>query len=162
MRLQPLARICCLTSKCMAFHTSTSLFAIQYNVDHYYEPYKVSQYPDDIPPPLHQHLAEIDPISFPSRSQARRAIQHGRLIVLCDDEYIDVNQTTTLRDSDVLAIRSRVANEYYPQLYTKYVEPPSSYAYIIQQSANPITLYEDEHIAKLTSQKELIPLVKRD
>ena len=109
------------------FHTtSTSLFAIKYNVDHYYEPYKVSQYPDDIPPPMHRYLAEIDPTSFPSRSQARRAIQHGRLIVLRDDDSIIVNQTTTIQDSDVLAIRSRVADEFYPQICTQYVEPPSS------------------------------------
>ena len=145
MRLQPLARICCLTSKCMAFHTTSSLFAIQYNVDHYYEPYKASQYPDDIPPPMHRYLADIDPISFPSRSQARRAIQHGRLIVLRDDESTIVNQTTTLQDDDILAIRSRVANECYPQSYTKYVEPPSSYANI-QQTDDQI-IYEDEHIA---------------
>ena len=130
----------------MAFHTTSSLFAIQYNVDHYYEPYKASQYPDDIPPPLHQYLSEIDPISFPSRSQARRAIQHGRLIMIRDDDSIVVNQTTTLQDSDVLAIRSRVANDFYPQSYTKYVEPPSSYAHI-QQTGDQIILYEDEHIA---------------
>jgi len=131
----------------MAFHTSSSLFAIKYNVDHYYEPYKASQYPDDIPPPLHQHLAGMDPISFPSRSQARRAIQHGRLIVLRDDDQsIIVNQTTTLRDSDILAIRSRVASEFYPQSITKYVDPPSSYVHIIQ-SDDQIILYEDEHIA---------------
>ena len=62
MRLQPLVKI----SKCMIayqtsfFHTtSTSLFAIKYNVDHYYEPYKVSQYPDDIPPPMHQQNKEV-------------------------------------------------------------------------------------------------------
>ena len=131
----------------MAFHTSSSLFAIhKYNVDHYYEPYKSLQYPDDIPPPLHHHLAEIDPTSFPSRSQARRAIQHGRLIVLRDDQSIIVNQTTTLQDDDILAIRSRVASEFYPQSITKYVEPPSSYS-DIQSSNRRNILYEDEHIA---------------
>jgi len=70
------------------------------------------------------------------------------LIVLRDDDQsIIVNQTTTLRESDILAIRSRVASEFYPQSYTEYVEPPSSYAHIQQHSANEIILYEDEHIA---------------
>ena len=114
-------------------------------------------------PPLHRILCDMDPDVFPSPSQARRAIQHGRLLLLRADDYhsdkivsdrfneriLDlgrvVNPTTTMQNKDVVAIRSRIPNEFYPQSCTKYVDPPSNFEEIT--SADNAVLFEDDHIA---------------
>eukprot|EP00585_Thalassiosira_rotula_P006612 CAMPEP_0196133090 /NCGR_PEP_ID=MMETSP0910-20130528/2454_1 /TAXON_ID=49265 /ORGANISM="Thalassiosira rotula, Strain GSO102" /LENGTH=383 /DNA_ID=CAMNT_0041392777 /DNA_START=152 /DNA_END=1303 /DNA_ORIENTATION=- len=124
----------------------------------------------------------MDPNSFPSPSQARRAIQHGRLVVLRADDHhhpdnittnsddyglnqlnnetildsgssvIIADPTTTIRNGDVVAIRSRIPNAFYPQWCTKYVDPPSNFVDIASSFANgdrddDVIVYEDDHIA---------------
>ena len=153
----------------MAFHTSSALFASyhQYKVDRIYNtPYKELSQNNTDGVPLYRALCEIDYTNFPSLSQARKAIQHGRLIVLCDDGNcnrktsvqstssfeeiildlgIVANQSTTLQNSDIVALRSRSPDEFYPQSCTKYVEPPLIYSDPV--AARNTVVFEDEHIA---------------
>lgn len=113
---------------------------------------------------MHRVLCDLDPTSFPSRSQARRTIRHGSVLVLrADEDRPDeddshdgmcatilsrgrvVVPSTTLRPQDVVAIRSRVPDRFYPQSCTKYVVPPSSLPDFT--SANNAVVFEDDHIA---------------
>ena len=151
---------------CMALHTPLAA-THHYKVDKCYAPYQPTQTNDDAPsPPLHRILCDIDPNSFPSLSQARKAIQHGRLIVVHADQTVSkdadiisqdtalldvgtvVNSETTLQSNDVLAIRSRIPNEFYSQACTQYVDPPpnTNDIFLACTAKYPI-VYEDDSIA---------------
>eukprot|EP00985_Skeletonema_marinoi_P015889 scaffold8347_cov88-Skeletonema_marinoi.AAC.2 len=114
---------------------------------------------------LHRILCKMDPDTFPSASQSRKAIEHGRLVVLRADDYclcasasggttldstisnvgIIADSSITLHDGDVIAIRSRLDNGSYPQSCTKYVDPPTNIKDFLAVE-NPV-LFEDDHIA---------------
>lgn len=111
----------------------------------------------------------MDPETFPSSSQARKSIQHGRLLVVrradCNGSSgllnvdgipmseatiheqgaVIADPTTFLHDGDVVAVRSRLPDDYYPESCTKYVGPPPNYADVM--SVGEPVLYEDDHIA---------------
>lgn len=122
--------------------------------------------------PLHQILCKMDPEVFPSASQSRKAIQHGRLLVLRanDDDtsssdsaslasniFLDLgvvaNSSTILHAGDRVAVRSRVENGFYPELHTKYVDPPASIHYFLAIQ-NPV-IFEDDHIAIVNKPEDL-------
>jgi len=156
-----LAKLLPMPLGCMALQAPLLLLAPQYKIDHYYEPY--NQSPRNEEPPLHRVLCDIDPGNFPSPTQARKAIQHGRLLVMganngCTiskdgfvsnemilDLGIAANSTTILQDKDIVAIRSRLPNDFYPQSCTQYVDPPCNAAAIF--STRTTIVFEDDHIA---------------
>lgn len=137
----------------MVLPFSNSLLPSQYKIDHIYPP---QEYKDEA---LHRILCEIDPDNFPSASQSRKAIEYGRLVVsrandcslststsggssldsMVSNAGFVADSSTTLCDGDVLAIRSRLDNDFYPQACTKYVDPPNL--------AVVTVLFEDDHIA---------------
>ena len=146
-----------------------ALLSPQYKIEHVYAPYKqpckqqMSQ--DCKEDSLHRILCKMDPDTFPSASQSRKAIEHGRLVVLRADDYclptstsggstldstisnvgIIADSSITLHDGDVIAIRSRLDNGSYPQSCTKYVDPPTNIKDFLAVE-NPV-LFEDDHIA---------------
>ena len=142
----------------VAFQSGRS--ELQYKIDHRYEPYNQSQHNDE---PLHRILYEMDPDFFPSPNQARKAILHGRLLVLQSNNDVSshdipsasdkvilnlgtvANSTTVLQDEDVVAVRSRLPNDFYPQSCTNFVDPPSNVADLI--TMGNVTIFEDDHIA---------------
>lgn len=119
--------------------------------------------------PLHQILCKMDPEVFPSASQSRKAIQYGRLLVLKanDDDtsstslasniFLDfgvvANSSTILHAGDRIAVRSRVENGFYPELHTKYVDPPASIHHFLA-TENPV-MFEDNHIAIVNKPDDL-------
>ena len=134
--------------------SNSLLLPCQYKIDHIYAP---QEYKDEA---LHRILCKIDPDNFPSASQSRKAIEYGRLVVSRADDCslststsggssLDsiisnvgfvADSSTTLCDGDVIAIRSRLDNNFYPQTCTKYVDPPNL------EVEDPV-LFEDDHIA---------------
>ncbi|KAL7541957.1 hypothetical protein ACHAWF_007061 [Thalassiosira exigua] len=148
-------------------------------IERSYAPFRPSQWQrgEEEPPPLPRILCEVDPVAFPSPSQARRAIRHGRLLVLRSTDYLPCPSTpnrgvasnktmlelgsvadtsTQLRDMDILALRSRLPNEFYSQSCTKYVDPPPNEA-DLAPGGNAI-LYEDDHIA-IVNKPELLDTI---
>ena len=59
---------------------------------------------------------------------------------------IVVDSSITPCHGDVIAIRSRLDNGFYPQSCTKYVDPPKIIKDFLVVENNPV-LFEDEHIA---------------
>jgi len=167
-------------------------------------------------PSLQRLLCNMDPTEFVSRSQARKAVKYGRLLVLRAEDYKEyqnlsddisspsssnpnnnntttsiqneknattsssllfnetiltygrvINASTTLKPNDVVALRSRLPNVYYPQSATKYVDPPPKFSACFSESSssspnnnnddeddgmvmvnnNAMVLYEDDDIA---------------
>lgn len=117
--------------------------------------------------PIHHVLTRLDDINFPSNSQAKRAVEFGRILVLSSDVYVKniaaagctndddcilklsaiINTTTTiLGQNEMIVVRGRLPNEYYPQYLTKYVDPPSFFSAMIRGNEYPV-LYEDDWIA---------------
>ena len=135
----------------------------QYRIEHIYNPLTGIDF--EVDAPIYRVLRRLDPINFPSLSQAKRAVEYGRLLVIFNAEYVrnftfDVymndddmleiatvaNLTTILQCNDVLALRSRHTDQYYPQSATKYIDPPSTFTKIYQNSNHPV-LFEDDYIA---------------
>lgn len=160
---------------CIAFASANrSFFASQYKIERNYEPYDPSQHTGaaDDAMPLHRYLWEVDPGRFPSKSQARKAVEHGRLLVLraadnyrstdtetasisidpsaLGDRILDLGKVaepaTLLQDEDVVAIRSRDPDGFYPQSCTKYVDPPPNALDLMSSPQNSI-VFEDDRIA---------------
>ena len=139
---------------CLAFNPPR-ISVPKYGIDHIYEPLSLNREVDGLP--IHRILFNLDPVNFLSLSQAKRAVEYGRVLLLENDVLsgtVDgcnlatvANSTTVLRENDkILAIRSRLFNEYYPQSSTKNVEPPATYVQMLQSCEYPV-LYEDESIA---------------
>lgn len=142
-----------------------ALLSPQYKIEHIYAPYKQHMSQEYKYDALHRILCKMDPNKFPSLSQSRKAIEHGRLLVLRADDCclptstpdgsdldskirevgIVANSSLTLHDGDVIAIRSRIDNGLYPQSYTKYVDPPGNIEDFLAVE-NPV-IFEDDHIA---------------
>ena len=139
-----------------------ALLQCQYKIEHIYAPYRRLEHNE----PLHRVLYEIDPVTFPSLSQSRRAIEYGKLLVLrANDSPLDTStlggmnldsvfrsdgvvadSSLTLCNGDVIALRSRLENSFYPQSCTKYVDPPIDIIDDFLAVNNPV-LFEDDHIA---------------
>lgn len=145
-----------------------ALLAPQYKIEHIYTPYKRHHMSQECKEDalFHRILCKMDPNTFPSPSQSRKAIEYGRLLVLRADDYclptstsggfsldlqirdvgIVANSSMTLYDGDVIAIRSRLDNGLYPQSYTKYVDPPMNIEEFMAVKNNPV-MFEDDYIA---------------
>ena len=111
--------------------------------------------------PINRILFSLDPVSFPSLSQAKKAVEFGSVVVVKSDAFIAdahsaidndmlnlaavANSTTTVGHNDMLALRGRLPYAHYPQSWTKYVEPPPHFE-TIQSCKSPI-LFEDDSIA---------------
>lgn len=155
--------ILCMIQSYLAFSPS-KISAPKYNIDHIF--HKSSSVNNDVDGlPIHRVLYNVDPVNFRTPSQAKRAVEYGRILVLrngivqssiAEDGCIGndgtlqlstvANSTTLPNCNDMLIIRSRLPNEYYPQSVTKYVEPPSTFAQIVQRCDHPV-VYEDSSIA---------------
>lgn len=145
-------------------------FLPRYKIEHIYtykrprEQQMSQEYKDEA---LYHILCKLDPDIFPSASQSRKAIEHGRLVVsrahdcysftsssTSEGSILDsiasnvgavADSSTTLHDGDVIAIRSRLDNDFYPQSCTKYVHPPRNFQDFLAVK-DPV-LFEDDHIA---------------
>lgn len=138
----------------------------QFKIDHIYAPYeRTHEHNNCNEEALHRILCTMDPCAFPSPSQTRKAIEFGRLLVLRADDFclptwtsemsdldsllrnvgIVADLSMTLCNGDIVALRSRLDNDMYPQSCTKYVDPPTNIEQFLAVE-NPV-LFEDDHIA---------------
>lgn len=70
-----------------------------------------------------------------------------------------VETTTTLQNNDILAVRSRMPNEFYPETCTGYVDPPSNFDHAISLG-NPV-IFEDDQTAIVNKPEGLDTIGKR-
>ena len=163
----------CLPSISLASNAfSTPSFSPQYQIDHIFE---AQPSISGCQPSLPRLLCDMDQSIFSSPSQARRAIRHGRLMMLREEDgrlRVDnhlapvilklgsvVETTTTLQNNDILAVRSRMPNEFYPETCTGYVDPPSNFDHAISLG-NPV-IFEDDQTAIVNKPEGLDTIGKK-
>ena len=154
MRISPDVRLAITVSCTVACYALMQMPT--YEIQH---TYRVTNEVDGLP--IHRILFSLDPVSYPSLSQAKKVVEFGSVLVVSSDAFIaDVysgmdsntmnsapvaNSTTTARHNETLVLRSRLPDAHYPQSWTKYVDPPLNFE-TIRRCKSPI-LFEDDTIA---------------
>jgi 23S rRNA pseudouridine1911/1915/1917 synthase len=101
--------------------------------------------------------------TYPTSSQARRACEFGRVILLEEHgatfdpgaSLLGLDASTVVQPGQQLAIRTRSADAYYPPDVTGYIAPP------ILESSIPDIVYQDDEIAILNKPENLTTMNDR-